>query len=101
MGDLGVNVCPLYRTRDVSGVSIQPRREGGVTYQAKEDDPGRGEEEGEKGGDELRGNLLLRAESVEDLGKGVEGRLVGVLSWQVRGGNNEVKELELQRGVNK
>ena len=51
------------------------------TYQAEQDDPWGGEEEGEDGGDEFGRDLLLRAEGVEDLGTGVEEGLVGVLRW--------------------
>ena len=68
------------------------------TYQAEQDDPWGGEEESEDGGDEFGGNLLLRAEGVEDLGTGVEEDLVGMLRWGLGWGDDEVEEFVL-RGV--
>ena len=69
------------------------------TYQAEQNDPWGGEEEGENGGDEFGGDLLLRAEGVEDFGTGVEEDLVGVLRWGLRWGNDEVEEFVLRRVV--
>ena len=69
------------------------------TYQAEQDDPWGGEEESEDGGDEFGGDLLLRAEGVEDLWARVEEDFVGVLRWGLRWGDDEVEEFVLRRVV--
>ena len=72
---------------------------GRGTYQAKKDNPGRSDKPSEDCGDELRRNLLLGAERVEDFGARVEEGLVGMLHWSLGGGDDEVEALVLHRIV--
>ena len=69
------------------------------TYQTKKDDPWCCDKASEDCGDELRRNLLLGAERVEDFGARVEEGLVGVLYGSLRGGDDEVEEIVLHRIV--
>ena len=67
----------------VRNLCIERRNCTWETHQTKENNPWRGEEEREYAGDELRWDLLLRTESVYDLGARVERGLVRMLRWRL------------------
>lgn len=84
-------------TRETSVVSEKHEHwSGRYTYETKEYEPRPEDERGEERRHGLRGDALLGAEGVRDLGARREGDLVGVRRGWLRGGHVQVEELILR-----